>query len=388
MFIKNGSFRTFTHIISYVPPTILVQPISAAKTSGENYTFEIKVRGSRPIKYQWYKNNFPLINQNNKQLILENVTSLDQAYYYCKVSNNRYYVESNIVPLSVIQPPYIITQPISVLSALDSNILFNVSALGTEPLTYTWYKNDIVYPYSTSENLYINRINYENEGNYYVTITNEFGSVTSLSASLKIADPIVIVTQPTNLTVTAPSTATFTLSCTGIFPISSRWRKDNTFYNLLSSNNQGLISLNINDTQLSDIGYYDCILSNNYYSVTSEKVYLYVNKIPVFTLNPISVELPLGETVTFTVNASGTEPISYKWIKIGTGEIPNEISKTYTIPHIILSDEAEYACVATNLVGSTTSNFAALSVIQSPIILGDDDPYEIILLDQNVYWLS
>ena len=388
MFIKNGSFKRITHIISYVPPFITVQPLSGTQFSGNSYTFTIKVRGSAPIAYQWYKNNFPLANQNGNQLTLTNITESDQAYYYCKVTNNRNYLQSNVVPLSVVASPYILTQPVSVLSALGSNILINVSAGGTNPLSYEWYKNNAVYPDSTSENLYINNIGFENEGNYYVVVSNLFGSVTSLSASVRIIEPLIIRTEPTNTSVNVSNNGQISLSATGYLPISSQWRKDGSLYGDLSSNDNGNINLYINTAQLSDAGYYDCILTNAFDSVTSQRAYLQVNEKPVFTLNPLSAELPISETVTFTIETSGTDPITYQWIKKDSGVISNQISKTYTIQNITLADQAEYACIATNLVGSTTSLYAALSVIQTDIILSDVGPYEFILLDQNVYWQS
>ena len=388
MFIKNGSFKRITHIISYVPPFVTVQPLSGTRFSGNDYTFTIKVRGSGPIVYQWYKDNFPLVNQNSNQLLISNITDSDQAYYYCRVSNNRNYLQSDVVPLSVIASPYIITHPVSILSALNSNILLNVSATGTVPLLYEWYKNNTIYPDSTSENLYINNISFENEGDYYVVISNEFGSATSLSASVRIVEPLVIRTQPTNLSVNILDNGQLSLSCTGYLPISSQWRKNNSSYGELSSNTNGFITLDINTAQLSDIGYYDCVLTNAFDSVTSEKVYLQVNEKPVFTLNPLSAELPISETVTFTVDTSGTDPITYQWIKLDSGDILNEVSRTYTIQNITISDQAEYACVATNLVGSTTSLYAPLSIIQTSLVLSDVNPYEFVWLDQNVYWQS
>jgi len=387
MFIKNGGFRkNFTHIISYVPPFILNQPLSGNVFSGQDYTFRFKVRGSRPLKYQWYKNNFPLLNQTNNELSLTNINQTDEAYYYCRVSNNRNYLISNSVPLSVINSIYIVTDPSSVVSYEGTNVLLQVSAYGTNPLTYKWYKNNILYPDSTSKNLYINNINLQNEGNYYVVVSNQFGSATSLSASIKLIDKLVITTQPESLTTNVNDNTHFSLSCIGTFPIDYQWRKNNTQYTELLYNNDGSISLDINSTQLTDAAYYDCVISNSYESITSKKVYLQVNEKPVFILNPLSAELPIAETVTFTVNTSGTQPITYQWVRTDTGNILNENSKTYTIPSIKLDDQAQYACVATNLVGSTTSTYAELSVIQSDLITSLNEPYEFILLDQNVYW--
>jgi len=388
MYIKNGSFRKFTHIIAYVSPVIVIQPVGGKKKPGDSFNFYIKIKGSAPLVYQWYKNSFPLLGEITDTLLLSSIRDTDDATYFCIVGNNKTKIKSNVVKLDVIESPYLVTQPLSVLSEAGSNITFNISSIGTEPLIYKWFKNNILIS-GSSNTLYINNIYYNNEGKYYATVTNTFGSVTSNEAELKILNTIKINTQPINVISAIGDNVFINLSCTGVFPITAEWRKNKINYTTLIIEDTGFVELSVLNVSLSDIGYYDCILSNIFLSVTSNKAYLYVNEKPVFTLQPVSAIRSIGQGVTFVANTSGTKPITYQWTKIGTGNILNKTSRTLSIDPVALSDQQYYACIATNVAGSTTSLQAYLSVVGQETIISTDIPdYEYILLDTDTYWKS
>ena len=80
-----------------------------------------------------------------------------------------------------------------------------------------------------------------------------------------------------------------------------------------------------------------------------------------------------SKSLTFTVQATGTEPLSYQWeIKTqnGNGEwlscdvesFPGANSSTLTIPSVQKSNEGSYRCTVSNYAGSETSESAALTV--------------------------
>lgn len=102
MFIKNGSFKKYKHIISYMPVVIIQQPLSGISNVGDAFTFSINVKGSAPIIYQWYRGNFPISNAKSNTLTLSSVQISNNANYYCKVGNNKYTIDSDTVRLSVI----------------------------------------------------------------------------------------------------------------------------------------------------------------------------------------------------------------------------------------------------------------------------------------------
>jgi hypothetical protein len=185
MFIKNGSFQKFTHIISYVPVTITQQPLSATVGVGTNHTFTIKIKGSIPRTYQWYRNNFPLTGKTTDTLLLSSVSYTDTALYHCRVGNNSYSYNSDFVQLSVLNYPSINTQPQNIITSAGSNVSFSVSATDSSELIYKWYKNNILTTASTSA-YYITNVSNDHVGNYFVVVSNLVGSVTSNTVSLSV----------------------------------------------------------------------------------------------------------------------------------------------------------------------------------------------------------
>jgi len=76
-----------------------------------------------------------------------------------------------------------------------------------------------------------------------------------------------------------------------------------------------------------------------------------------------------GQTATFTVQASGTAPLSYQWKRDGVNVGTN--SNTYTTPATtyLNDDRATFTCTVTNLVTSVVSSQATLSITGvAPII--------------------
>lgn len=368
MFIKNGSYKKHTHIISYVPPTIIIQPVGDIKNVGSDYTFTISAKGSNPLTYQWYKNNFPILGENYTELNLTNLQLIDDAEYYCEISNNGYLVNSDVVKLNILDTLSFVTQPSSVEVNQNSNIFFSVSVITSSPVTYKWYKDYLIYP-GTANTIYINYVKENQEGSYFCVVSNLLTSITSNSATLTVNDPIIISDHPDDTLLNVGDNLTLSISCVGTFPISAQWRKNNTNYGSLSVTNDGDVKLQISNVQNTDEGNYDCVLSNIVGSVTSNKALFYINKPPQFILNPID-GIGYDETsFTFTSNASGTNPISYQWIKENEGLISQATLKDYTLTNLQFSNSGKYACIASNLYGSVTSTFASLSVLSSATII-------------------
>lgn len=82
---------------------------------------------------------------------------------------------------------------------------------------------------------------------------------------------------------------------------------------------------------------------------------------PAITTQPTSQTVTVGSSVTFTVAASGTTPLSYQW-RFNGSNISGATSASYTITNVRTSNAGSYSAVVTNSVGSATSNAATLTV--------------------------
>jgi hypothetical protein len=88
---------------------------------------------------------------------------------------------------------------------------------------------------------------------------------------------------------------------------------------------------------------------------------------PTVTQNPIDQTVNPGSSVTFTVTATGTEPLSYQWKK-GDVNLPNATSSSFSIQAVQLADAGLYSVVVSNSAGAKTSNPARLTVNIPPSI--------------------
>jgi hypothetical protein len=93
---------------------------------------------------------------------------------------------------------------------------------------------------------------------------------------------------------------------------------------------------------------------------------------PVFTLQPASQTVTVGNSVTFTVAASGYPAPSFQWQRNGF-DIGGATSSTLTLNHVTTATAGTYTAIATNIIGSATSDSATLKVNKAAatVILGN-----------------
>ncbi len=88
---------------------------------------------------------------------------------------------------------------------------------------------------------------------------------------------------------------------------------------------------------------------------------------PVVLGQPQNLTVFEGQTATFSVSATGAEPLTYQWRRNGT-PIAGATSSTYTTPALTVAADngATYSVLITNGIGSTTSAAATLAVSPHP----------------------
>lgn len=76
----------------------------------------------------------------------------------------------------------------------------------------------------------------------------------------------------------------------------------------------------------------------------------------------------VGDEVTLSATASGTQPFRYQWLRGGIGgvDIAGQTAPALTLKNVQLADADVYACRVLNDAGAATSENAILTVVQAP----------------------
>lgn len=269
--------------------------------------------------------------------------------------------------------PKITVQPQSQSVSLRGVVSFFVAASGPGVISYQWAKNGIPIPGATGESLVISGVQNTDAGNYTVVATNSQGSTTSNVAVLTV-NPLnqapIFVQQPENAS--ANDGASFTVDVRVQLPDKSEvtWKANAggrsltgvVVSNSRNSNDVLTATLSFGSVTSNDAGLFQVVASNVFGSTLSQARILTVNPVaPSITTQPRDQAVEADESVTLTVAATGTGPLSYRWRKNAT-DISGATSASYTITRAQTSDAGSYTVVVTNRVGSVETSAATVTV--------------------------
>jgi hypothetical protein len=204
--------------------------------------------------------------------------------------------------------PAIISQPANQNAIFGTNLVLAVQADGTPPLRYQWrFEGDDISG-ATNASLLLGNFGAENAGLYNVRVFNSGGVAVSSNFVVAGRFGLQIVQQPVSRIVSLGGMTNFNVVATAGQPIQYQWRLNGT-----PVSNGSIATLVLTNVQPTNEGIYTCVVSDGYDTFVTQPATLTIVFKPVWTLQPISQTAAEGGSVTFTVAASGTTPIHFRW---------------------------------------------------------------------------
>lgn len=274
-----------------------------------------------------------------------------------------------IIPASI---PQIMSQPANVSVFEPNEAFFSVTAASPTALSYQWRRGGRTIPGATNSAYTVSRTSQatDNGAQFDVIVSNLSGSVTSSLATLTVYPSrcvgAQIVAQPTNVTVTAPNAAAFSLTATGRPPLRYQWYRLGTV--IPGATNSTYV---LSPTKASDSGvWFQATVTNECGMDCSAMVRLTVNTCPCTP--PRIVEQPRNVSVTspyaaaFSVTATSSVPVFYQWYQYQT-PIAGATNTLYVLyPTRATNNGTQFSVVVSNAYGMVTSAVVTLTVITPP----------------------
>jgi hypothetical protein len=347
------------------PPIITQQPADVTVDRGQTATFSVTAVGTSPLQYQWSRSGPILSGATNATLTLQNVTTDQAGAFVVEVTNpSGVLVSSRVAYLTVFVPtPPAVTEPAQELRvAWGSTVTLSADVSGSPPFEYQWLFGANSLVSETNATLTLRNVTTAQAGDYAVQVRNRAGNSSGLAARLVVdlPPPPSITVEPADLTVDWGANATFRVGADGVPPFRLQW-----FFGPSSMSGQTNAVLLLPGVTTSFAGEYRVTVTNPSGVEVSSRAARLVVRLPpppVITQQPADVTVGLGGTATFTVRASGTQPVQYQWF-FGTNILAGQSNPTLTLLNVTTNLAGQYKVVVNDPSGMPiSSQFARLTV--------------------------
>lgn len=350
--------------------TVTQQPGDQNVSQGQTASFTVAATGLGTLAYQWQKNGTNLANGGHyagvstATLTVSTADASDAASYRCVVTGNCGSVTSSGAALTVNPAP----------TGCLRNVLFEEGF--TSGIANNWTRFNLVGSVTCAADsgarggAYCQRVyssNISNTGGVYQQVAVTPGQQYTFSVYVKTSNSSVMEgylgVDPnggTDYNAVPDQYKDFTSYTT--------WSKQTV--TVTAVGNTITVFLYARSTKTSTAGYVyfddgatDCSTIP-----------------PAITQQPAGQNVCAGQTISFTVMATGATPLTYRWQKDTAdlsdgGRYSGTATPTLTISNTDAVDAAAYRCVVTNPNGTATSDAAALAVQPhvAPDLDGDCD---------------
>lgn len=249
----------------------------------------------------------------------------------------------------------ITSQPEAIAVCTASPVTLSVSAEGTEPLSYQWFKDGEALTGLTQSTLNIEEADLSDEGFYSCEITNACGTVSSEEAELKVIQLTVNAGDDDEF---CPGT-TYTINASAL----SNHPDESGTLQYAWTPSEGLDATDILIPVAQPIGNvtYTLTVTDQWGCIATDSVHLTMLEPVAIETQPLSQQACPGEDISFSIAASGSDPLSYQWLKNGE-PITDQTGNILALQAITHEDTGIYTCEITNTCGTIASEEVALEV--------------------------
>jgi len=361
---------------------ILTPPASQHICTGSTLT--LSVTASYASSYQWNLNGTAIPGATNSTYTVSSAQSANAGNYSVTVTNGLTSVNSSVVAV-VVGSTSILSNPSSLSLAPTQTALFSVSGQGIGQISYQWYQipsggtTGVAISGATFSNYTTPPVDTTYNGDqYYATVTDSCGTLTSTDASLTVTAgnvPPTILTQPVGQTVAPGGTPSFTVVASGTPTLSYQWYRipaGQTAGTVIAGATSSTYTVPSSATATAnDQDSYYVIVTNSYGQATSQPATLAVgNGISLqITGQPITQYVDVGASASYQVTATSSLSLTYQWYEATPGTstftaIPGATGSSYTVPSATSADNGAvfYVVVSNGVTSSVTSSSAGLFV--------------------------
>ena len=308
------------------------------------------------------------------------------------ISNNNFTITAPLNAFEFVAPAPV-TVPCATVTPVTSTIATNITGTFVTPIVLTYtslpagplvtFTPNPLAPGASTVATVTNAATLP-FGTYAITVTGTAGAViktTTLTLNVTAGAGPVFTVNPSNQTVCAPGSVTFTSLATGA--TSYQWQVSTAavpaFTNISGATSAAYTI--VTTTAAVNNNQYRVIATGQCGTTISPSATLTVNTAPVVTTQPTNQTVCAGTTATFTAAATGTA-LTYQWQVSTTGctgvftDITGATNATYTTPAVTAANNGYgYRVVVSGTCApAATSNCAVLTVGDAAVITAQPLP--------------
>ena len=310
------------------PLTVLTQPQSISVRTGDRAEFSVSAKGTGAVSYQWYvrkvgsSEDVAWAGHTDATTSATVNSTWNRMKVWCVIRDDSgASVKSDVAEVTLIQPLVILTQPESITAKTGDAAYFRVSAQGTGKVGYQWYYKKYgaddwtLWKGHTTAVTFASANGSWNLMQVYCQLTDQAGaSVDSDCVTVKIDQPLTIVTHPASKSVTGGRMAEFKVKAQGMGEYRYQWYSrasaDAPWKKMEGQTSSG-ISFKAEE-KMTGMSVRCEISDESGTTVQSDPATLKVIPAIKITSQPVQATIHSGDTAKFSIAAEGVG-LTYQW---------------------------------------------------------------------------